>query len=324
MRHQLEVARAAWSAGDWLDAGERAKRTLAAAVASRDSHLEAEACALLAGVLTLESRFSWARSFATRARGLFEKHHDGAGMAASLLALSYVESAIGNDELSVRAAEDTIAGVDGVQRRGAAGLNYRGVAAFWAGDFGTARGVLDAACQLTREETGSGAAVFHPLANAIFTEVLRCAQMRMQGHRVDFSELLRLLADQERLVKAGATATLTGISAEPGLLLYDFASCFAASRTGDAARADRHYLSCLRRASRLPEGAWMRGLAWWARLERTTAAGEVQETNASVRRLMEAAGAGEHVPMKNLAARLAAEALASVQRAASPEATWFA
>lgn len=313
IRHELGVARDSWSAGNWLDTGERAKKTLAAAVTARDSHSEAQACLLLAGVLTVESRFAWARKFATRAQALFSSHDDATGWADSTLALSYVDGALGDDLLAARAAEEALAGANQLHRRGAAGLNYRGVAAFWAGDYGTARGVLDAACQLTREETGSSASVFHPLSNAVFTEVLRCAHGSMARHRVDFSELARLLCEQDKLLKAGATGSLIGFSADPGLLLYEFASCFAASRTGDAALADRHYLACLQRAARLPGSSWMWALVWWARLERTMAAGTAKEAAASVQRLLETAAAGEHVPMKRLAGRLAAELSASLR-----------
>ncbi|HET8746574.1 MAG TPA: hypothetical protein VFM98_13285 [Ramlibacter sp.] len=308
IRHELHAARDAWSAGDWLGTGERAKKTLAAAVTARDSHGEAQACLLLASVLSLESRFAWARTFATRAQALFAKHHDATGFTDSMLALSYVDGALGDDVLSAQAAEQALAGAGRVPARGAAGLNYRGVAACWAGDYGTARGVLDAACHLAREETGSQAAAFHPLSNAVFTEVLRCATGRMARHRVDFSELGRLLYEQEQMLRAGAIGTLTGGSPDPALLLYEFASCFAASRTGDAGLADRHYLACLERAARLPGTSWMWSLVWWARLERTLAAGTVHDAAASVQRLVATAAAGEHAPMKKLAARLAAEA----------------
>jgi len=141
---------------------------------------------------------------------------------------------------------------------------------------------------------------------------------------VDLSALSNLLARQWALVKDGAAGSLVGGSADPGLFLLEFASCFLASRTGDAEGADRHYLGCLRRIPRLPETNWMQALLWWARLERTLSAGEVLETTVSAARLVGAAEAGEHVPMKALARRLAAEAQASLATAPSEYATWFA
>jgi hypothetical protein len=323
MRHQLDTARQSWMRGDWMDARDGAQKVLAAAVACRDPHLEGSASLLLAQVLTLQSRFGWARRFGERARELFASESDPRGLSESMLSLSYVDSALGQEELAIRGAEAVMAGADGIARRGAAGLNYRAVAASWSGQHGTARGMLDGACELAPDEAGCRSAVFHPLANAIFTEVLRCARMRMAGHRVDLSELARLLAREWELVKAGATGSLAEISADPGLFLLEFASCFLATRIGDAARADQHYLGCLERASRLPPTSWMHALLWWARLERTLAAGETKEIAASAARLVAAAGAGEHEPLKALARSLAAEAREYLARAQREPASWF-
>lgn len=322
--HQLDKARQAWRAGDWMDARAGAQTALSAAVASRDAHLEAGASLLLAQVLTLQSSYAWARRFGSRARDLFARECDPGGLSDAILSLSFVDSALGHEAVAMRAAEDAAAGAHGMARRGAAGLNYRGVAALWSGHHRSARGMLEAACELAPEEAGSRAAVFHPLANAVFSEVLRCAQMRMQGHRVDLSELALLLERQRLLVQEGATGSLTGISADPGLFLLEFASCFLASRTGQSDRADQYYLACLQLAARLPKSSWMQGLLWWARLERTLAAGEAQEAAASAARLVAVAEGGEHEPMKALAGRLASEAQHYLARAPSEHATWFA
>ncbi|WP_460894892.1 hypothetical protein [Ramlibacter monticola] len=324
MRHQLETARRSWRAGDWMEARTGAQEVLSAAVVARNAHLEAGASLLLSQVLALQSSFAWGHRFARRARELFTREQDPDGLSDAMLTLSYLDSALGNENLAVRAAEDAAAGAHGIARRPAAGLNYRGVAAAWGGQYCSAHGVLDAACELAPEDAGSRAAVFQPLANAGFTEVLRCAEMRMRGHRVDLSALSNLLARQWALVKEGAAGSLVSGSADPGLFLLEFASCFLASRTGDAEGADRHYLGCLRRIPRLPETNWMQALLWWARLERTLSAGEVLETTVSAARLVGAAEAGEHVPMKTLARRLAAEAQANLATAPSEYATWFA
>ena len=323
MRHQLETARQSWMRGEWMDARDGAQKALTAAVACRDPHLEGRASLLLAQVLTLQSRFGWARRFGERARHLFENESDPRGLSEAMLSLSYVDSALGQEDLAVRGAEAVVAGTDGIARRGAAGLNYRGVAASWGGQYGTARGMLDAACELAPDEAGCRSAVFHPLANAIFTEVLRCARMRMAGHRVDLSELARLVAREWELVKAGATGSLAEISADPGLFLLEFASCFLATRTGDAARADQHYLGCLERAARLPPTSWMHALVWWARLERSLAAGDAKEIGVSAARLASAARASEHAPLKALARSLAAEAREYLARAPREAVSWF-
>lgn len=323
MRHQLDAARHSWMRGDWRQARAGAQKTLAAAVAGREPHVEAGASLLLAQVLTLQSRYAWARRFGTRARDLFAGEHDPRGLSESMLSLSYLDSAIGQHDVAIREAEAVVAGAHGIARRTAAGLNYRGVAASWGGDHVTARRLFDTACELAPDEAGCRSAVFHPLANAIFTEVLRCARMRMQGHRVDLSGLARLLERQWDLVRAGATGSLAEVSADPGLFLLEFASCFLATRTGDAARADQHYLGCLQRAARLPPDSWMHALVWWARLERTLAAGEAPEIARSAAQLVGLAERSEHVPLKALARSLAAEAKEHLARAPSEYATWF-
>jgi hypothetical protein len=324
VRQQLEAARQSWLLGDWFEARRGAQKTLSSAVACRDAHLEAGASLLLAQVLALQSSFAWARRFGTRACELFAERHDPVGLSDSVLCMSYVDSALGRDAAAMRHADTAIAGLDGSARRSAAGLNYRGVVAGWTGQYGAARRALEAACELAPAEAGSPAAVFHPQSNAMFNEVLRCARMRMEGHRVDLSELAALVGRQRRLVQAGETGCLTQTSADPGLFLLEFASCFLATRSGDTARADAHYLACLQRAVRLPETSWMQALLWWARLERTLAAGEASEAAVSAARLVAAAEAGEHVPLKALARGLGAEAREHIGREPSEHATWFA
>lgn len=316
------MATSAWRAGQWRPVGEHAKRALAGAVACRDRHHEARASLLLAQVLTLESRFQWAHRFASRARQLFAEDHDTAALFDSSLALSYVESALGRQEQAMRIAADAITGA-GLSSRGAAGLNYRGIAAFWNSDYGTARRVLRAACELAPEHAGGRAGLFQPLTNAVCNEVLRCAHARIAGHRTDLSELEALVARAWELVNDGAIGSVATSFTGAGLLLLEFASCFLATRSGETEKADRHYLACLTRAAQLPAGSWMHGLVWWARLERTLATGDASQVHASLEGLTRAAAAGEHAPMKQLAERLCAEAQSHLARLPSPAATWF-
>jgi hypothetical protein len=165
--------------------------------------------------------------------------------------------------------------------------------------------------------------VFQPLVNAAFAEVLHCAQRRMQGHRIDLSQLESLLASAWERVRAGAPASVLDVSADAGRFLLDFASCYAACLAGDTARADFHYLASLQRALKLPESSWMRALLWWARLERSMLARDAQEIATCARALVSVAHAGEHKPMARLAARLDAEARRHLSTLASQHATWF-
>ena len=204
-------------------------------------------------------------------------------------------------------ASGAASGIGGIERRGTAGLNYYGVASFWMRKYGTARGVLDAACQFAVEETGTAAATFQPLTKACFSEVLRATDSQMEGHRFDASDLERRVTQARDLARAGVTGNLLKGSADAGMFLLEFESCFLASRTGRSAEADAHYLGCLERASKLPRSSWMWALVWWARLERAKAAGELREAAVSANAMVAMAQTSEHVPLKALADVLRAD-----------------
>jgi hypothetical protein len=319
---ELGAAKAAWLAGEWRSAHAGAKRVLAEAIAARHPRLQAQACSLLAQALSLQSQFRLAAQFANRARSGFAELQDPVGVADALLTLSYAESALGNEESAAAAAEQVSAGARGVQRRPAAGLTHRGIAAIWRGDYGTARGVLDAACQLASEE-GEPVPAFQPLVKSIFAEVLRSADLRMKGHRAELTQLEGLLAGAWGLAKAGSTNSLVDNPPSAGMFLLCFSSSFFASRAGQGARADKYYLKCLEHASKLPETSWMQALVLWARLERSIASREVHEAAVSAGRMLVLAGGGEHEPMKALARRLGSEAQNYLGSAASPYATYM-
>ena len=304
--NQLAAAREALAQGNFQAVRTAARNGLVAAIACRDKHGQAKASLLLGQALTLESKMHWARQFITGAQALFLEAQDPAGISDCLLTLSYVNSALGRNDSALRSASDVVAGSGGIDRRSAAGLNYYGVASFWTHDYGTAGGVLGAACQLAVEETGNAAATFQPLTNSCFNEVLRVTDSQLKGDRVDGLELARRVFQSKALVREGATGTLMKGSADAGMFLLEFVSCFLATRTGQTAEADTHYLGCLERARMLPPTNWMQALVWWARLERAEDAGEMGEAVASANAMVAVAQKGEHVPLRAFAERLRA------------------
>ncbi len=320
---ELAAARQAWFEGDWQETRHCAQRALAAAAAQHDRGQEASASLLLVQALTLESHFDWARRFAQNAQQLFRAAGDEAGALEALLALSHAESALGRDEEALRAASEAVSGSRHLPLLHAAALNAVGVASLWAGDYGTARGALDAACEMARKPAGPRDASFQPLVNAAFAEALRGVDQRLRGHAVDVAELEGLLARGRQLKAVGATAGLVQGTPAAGLMLLEFAGFQGAHLVGDTARADGHYLACLGRAARLPEASWMRSLVWWARLERAMAARNPDEVLESAQALAHVSQAGEHEPMKQLALRLCAHAQEWLRNAPSFSATWF-
>ena len=279
---------------------------MVAASQARDRHLEASASLLLAQVLTLESRFEWAQRFANRANLLFQDLSEPVESCEALLSLSYAQSALGRDEAALEAASDAVSCAFQGSPLSAAALNYVGVVSFWRREYGMARDVLDAACESAPEQGKHRSAAFQPLVNAAFTELLRCADLRMQGRRADASDLVMLVAKARELEKRDATESLSHAASFAGLFLLEFESFYAAHLAGDASRADSHYLSCLKRSSRLPESSWMQGLVRWAQLERTVVCADASQVAASALALAGSYQGSEHVHMKNLARRLSA------------------
>lgn len=303
-RHELLRAREAWSTGHWTAARSSAQRALAGALGTGDRHVEALASLLLAQSLALESRFEWAQRFARTAKLLFHRIADPAGVCEALFIRSYAESAIGCDDAALRSASQAVSLSQQVQHLSAAGLNYVGVASFWRGDYGTARGVLDAAAMYAPEHAKNRAAAFQPLVNAAFTELLRCVQSQLQGKYVDLSELERLVADARRLEQQGITESLSQAALPAGLFLLEFESFYVANVLGNAAQSDRHYLACCQRAIRLPQNSWMQGLLRWAQMERARAARDARKAAVIAQAFASICQAGEHAHMESLARRL--------------------
>jgi hypothetical protein len=309
---ELEDAKHAWMRGEWPQARTAAQRVLGEAAIGRDRRLEAGASLLLAQVLSLESRFTWARKFAARAKLLYSAIAAPEGVAEAMLATSGIESALGNDELAVAAAQAAIDGLNGAARRPAAGLHCLGLAALWTCEYGKARDLFAQARGLATQD---GSAAFQSLAHSLLAEVLRCMELRAGGHRPDFADLDALVDEGWRLVKTAAAGPLDGGPA--GLLLLEFASCFLTSRSGRLTDANEHYVGCLQQAAQLPASSWLHVLVWWARLERTLAGGETGEAALSVASMVAAADAGEHLPLKELAQILGVRANRHLDRAAA-------
>lgn len=266
--------------------------------AGRDTHLQAQALLVLAHAYVLESRFRLAYRCCSRARDFFAGHSDAGGLAESLGVLCYTMSAMGLDELAVQAAADCISIPQGgpaplVQ---AFGLNYAGVASFWARDFATASGVLDASAWYA-SQAPEGAAGFHPLVNAGLCEALRIVQGEADA---DLSKMERIVARARALEHRGRVGTLPLGSRAIGLLLLAFEESFLACRLGDLEEADVCYQTCRNLAAQLPPTSWLYAVTWWARVEWAQANGRHAEARSSAAQMATSAKLGEHAPLRAL------------------------
>lgn len=303
----LSTARDCLAVGETARGRRMAQAALSLPSCARDTHVQAAALCILSQACVLDSRFRLAYTLSSRARQLFRRHADPDGQADCLAILSYSAASLHKCEQASRAAREGVAlrAHSGSPLVQSLGLNYSGVAAFWAGDFGSSSGVLDAAAWLVQGRSRSAVASFQPLVNRAFCEVLRVAQPEHNGWSLhEFSCLTHAISLAGATEKNGATGFLSKATADIGLLLLDFERCFLASRCGQVDEADEHYLHCLSRASRVPRSSWLHAIIWWGRLERAKARGRLGSAMASAASMRLAAMAGEHLQLASLAARM--------------------
>jgi hypothetical protein len=184
------------------------------------------------------------------------------------------------------------------------GFNYLGVASFWAQDFETAENVLQAAVWFA-EASPDPTTSFHPLVNQCFSEMLRVFHLeREQRASADVSKLLQLTSLGRKMTESGQLANLDYGPPEIGLVLFDFANCFAFARAGDLDSASEHFLNSVARVNRLPAASWLHAIVWWARLELALAHGDVCQGLVAAHAMGRAAFVGEHVPLARIARSL--------------------
>lgn len=306
-RQDLRAAQHALCIGEARNGRRLARRALASSVGAGDLSLQAEAALVLSHAYVLASRLRLAHRMSSRAHRLFARDCNAAGQAEALAIHSYSASALGLDSQALQSAcdsislrSDTLAPL--AQARG---LNYLGLASSWTGDFATARGALEASIWFANQADTAGAA-FQPLVNLCFAEVLRAVEHdRHCREPADLSDLEQLVARARAMAGSGQSGAFHPAGRETGLLLLDFAGCFIASRRGRTDDADACYLACIERAARFPRSSWVHAVAWWARVERAVAYGDIETSIASLQAMGELAQAGEHARFQALAGTLA-------------------
>jgi hypothetical protein len=274
---------------------------------TENTSVQAEASLVLGHAFALESRFRNAHLMASRAHRLFVRDSNDHGQVEALGLISFTACVLGLNDRAVKAGREVMStSTDNSSPLPKAwGLNYSGVASIWAKDFGTARGVLEAAMWFAKQ-AGEAAAAFQPLINLCFCEALRIVEIGELTRKLgDVTDLEQLVSRARAMASAGWSSGLNDAAQEIGLLLLDFLSCFVSSRGGSREDADAFYLSCLQRAHRLPPGSWLQAVMLWARAERAAAYGDVELAMASLTMMRESAKAGEHEQFRLLAIKLA-------------------
>ncbi|MBC7468214.1 MAG: hypothetical protein H7322_02690 [Ramlibacter sp.] len=306
-RHDLLSAHAALRIGKTRRVRRLAQRALVRGARADDRSTQAEAALVLSHAYVLESRFSLARLTSARASRLFVADSNATGQAEALAILSYSASALGLDAQALQAADDGIAlrHASAAPLGHACGMNYLGVASFWAGDFATARRVLEASIWFA-DQAGDASVGFQPLVNLCFVEVLRIvdAERKVHGGAADLSELEQLVSRARTMAATGKVGCFNPGIRDIAFVLLDFSCCFIASRWGHTEAADAFYLACLERSRRLPANSWLHAVLWWARAERAIGYGDIDKSIASLEAMAEAARCGEHAQLQALAATL--------------------
>jgi len=267
--------------------------------AADDTHLQGQAMLVLAHAYVLESRFRLAYRCSSRARELFVRHGDAGGLAEASGVLSYTASALGLNDHARQCAAEGLSVRDGAPGplSQAFGLNYAGVAAFWARDFATASGLLDASAWYATRMSPGGAAAFHPLINAAACEALRILLVEPDA---DLDRMERIVTRARTMEQRGRVATLRLGSRDIGLLLLAFEECFLACRQGDLEEADVCYQVCTKQTERLPPTSWLYAITWWARAEWAQAHGRFAEARSCAAAMAKSAQLGQHVPLRTL------------------------
>lgn len=264
-----------------------------------DTHLQAQAMLVLAHAYVFESRFRLACRCCTRARELFVRHGDAGGLAEASGVLAYVAATLGLQDHARQCAAEGLSLRDGAAGplAQAFGLNYAGVAAFWARDFATASGLLDAAAWYATNQSPGGAAAFHPLVNAAACEALR---ILLAEPEADLGRMERIVGRARAMEQRGRIATLRLGSRDIGLLLLAFEECFLACRRGDLEEAEVCYRVCSQQSARLPATSWLYAVNWWARAERAQAHGRLAEARSCAAAMAKSAELGQHVPLRTV------------------------
>jgi len=267
--------------------------------AAGDTHLQGHAMLVLAHAYVLESRFRLAYRCCSRARELFVGHADACGLAEASGVLSYVASALGLHEHARQCAAEGLSirsGATGPLSQ-AFGLNYAGVAAFWARDFPTATGLLDASTWYATNLSAGGGAAFHPLINAAACEALRIV---LEEPGADLGRMERLVGRARDMEERGRISTLPLGNRDIGLLLLAFEECFLACRHGDLEEADVCHRVCSDLTAHLPPNSWLYAVRWWARAEWAQAQGRFAEARSCAAAMAKSAELGQHAPLRAL------------------------
>ena len=302
----LAAAKEALGVGETRKGRRMARQVLAGSAAAGDLTLQAEAALVLSQAHVLESRFQLAHEMSARARQLFQRASNAAGVAEALAIHSYCASALGFDGPALQAACDSMSlQTDTASALAQArGLNSMGLAAAWTRDFATARSALEASIWFARQ-TDDQSAVFQPLMNLCFSEVLHIVEHeRLRRGPADLAELERLVAQARVMADSGQAGGFHPANRDIGLLVLDFAGCFIASRCGRTKDADAAYLACLEKAARFPRTSWVQAVLWWARVERAVCNGDIESTVGSLHAMAAVAELAEHAQLGALARTL--------------------
>lgn len=311
--HCLSQARHALTQGQAAKGHQLAQHALMRGVKARDKRIEAEAFLVLGQAYMLKSRLHLAHGVSSRAHELFRHDSNTAGQAESLALMSHAACMLGQDEEAVQAASEGIALCAQLAspRSYALGYNYLGVALTWSRNFARASQALETSVGFAEHRCDDVTASFHPWVNLCFCEVLHIAELERAGEAADLTRLRSLVLQGQAMAKKGRIGMLKpGTSTDIGLILFDFAGCFSASRAGLLDEAYEHFAACRDRTCRMPQPGWLQALVWWARLELARAYGDVPLCIRCAHAMGVFARRGEHAQLQALANSLEADVTA--------------
>lgn len=300
------LARDALARGD-LPLGRRlAREAIERSRVIDDLPHEADGLLLLGRTHVLDSELRLALDCASDATALFERLGDPGGRAAALSIVSYAGSSLGLPPAASGAGDlqGTLAEHRLDERLQTLGYNYLGISAFWSRDYDGAARYLGTASDHARASGDQGNGI-QPLVNRCFLEVLKSADHeRTWLAPPDPAPLVLAVRQAQGLVAVSPSPSRERPTADIGLFLLEFASCYAALRRHDTEQAERHYNACLGRIHRMSPRTWLQAVAWWAKAEVSRYHGKTRDALQAAYAMEKAARASEHLRLENIARSL--------------------
>lgn len=279
---------------------------------TRNLRMKAGALLLTAQADVLDSRMGSAAHFAHKAAQAFEKLQELPDQAKALAMLSYAQGCAGliqeskeNAQACALLAEpfDDVLG-------SAMGLNYLGVAAFWAGDVRESQDVLETAASMVLS-VDTPSLDYQPLVNMCFNKLLQVHRLSLAAGSIQpgavvkaqapCQKLMELLSRAQRLDRVLWPTALSERARHIARTLLHYGTALGLLYQGEARHALPYLVLGEHNAMHLPAGSWLHAMSSWYAAEEARLRGDLEGAKFFAQKMLQASRAGHNRPMQGLA-----------------------